>query len=140
MFQETQAQNFRGAEAVTTPKRTPEEIAKAVCGTINGPAGCPGGYGDGPCPDCSEILAALREAADAGREEGRAGAIRGYHVTLDSLGAPADEWPCNRAKKLADAARQEERGALRLQMQQWKIVTRTEVLRWLDARAEEMRR
>jgi len=44
------------------------------------------------------IRESVRKARQAGREDGKADAIRAYHVTLDALGAPSDEWPCNRAK------------------------------------------
>jgi hypothetical protein len=43
------------------------------------------------------LVDAHTEAAVQGKE---AAMLRAYHVTLDSLGAPADEWPCNRVAAL----------------------------------------
>lgn len=53
------------------------------------------------------IIGDLRKPVVETVKEREAAILRAYHVTLDSLGAPADEWPCNRAKKLADEARRE---------------------------------
>jgi hypothetical protein len=39
------------------------------------------------------------------RERLRDGPMRAYHVTLDALGAPEDEWPCNRVKMLVEQLR-----------------------------------
>ena len=52
-------------------------------------------------------LAAIDDAYQHGRNNGRAGAMRAMHVTLDSFGAPAGEYPCLRidAAMLAVARR-----------------------------------
>ena len=55
------------------------------------------------------ILAAFTAPVASARADERAGLLRAFHVTLDSLGAPSDEWPCNRVKLLFVEARRAQR-------------------------------
>lgn len=50
------------------------------------------------------ILRAFQQQTEQARDRAL---IRAYHVTLDALGAPPDEWPCNRAKALKESATRE---------------------------------
>ena len=55
------------------------------------------------------ILAAFTALVASARADERAGLLRAFHVTLDALGAPPDDWPCNRAKYLVAEARRAQR-------------------------------
>ena len=64
----------------------------------------------GPVTKPAGLDAVLSAARERWADEGRQGAIRAYHVTLDALNAPPGEWPCNRVKEakvqwMQDAAR-----------------------------------
>ena len=59
------------------------------------------------CSEC--ILAAFTVLVAEARTDERAGLLRAFHVTLDALGAPPDDWPCNRAKYLVAEARRAQR-------------------------------
>jgi len=61
------------------------------------------------CSEC--ILAAFTVLVAEARTDERAGLLRAFHVTLDALGAPPDDWPCNRAKYLVVEARRAQREA-----------------------------
>lgn len=65
-----------------------------------------------PCPIQAEARAAIRSLAEvaklAGDQERQAKMMRAYHAPLDTIGAPSDEWPCNRASKMALALRESE--------------------------------
>ena len=53
--------------------------------------------------ECQRAL--VEEAHDLGRREREQEMMRAYHVTLDGLNAPPNEWPCIRVKALVDSLR-----------------------------------
>jgi len=82
------------------PRVTDDEARKVIGGSwvFVEPASAAKHYRDA----CMDLLAARAELAEV-----RANCLRAYHVTLDGLGAPADEWPCNRVAMLAKELRAE---------------------------------
>ena len=55
------------------------------------------------------IVTAFTALVAEARVDERANLLRAYHVTLDTLKAPADEWPCNRVNALVAEVRREQR-------------------------------
>lgn len=94
------------------------------------------------------LEAARQQGIAEGREEREKEMMRAYHVTLDGLGAPADQWPCVRVGKLFRAAEARERSAVAQARRdalgeaaswfaEWKdsALDARDVTRWLRTRA-----
>lgn len=63
--------------------------------------------------DLHQRIKDLEKTLELERNGGQ-GAIAAYHATLDALGAPPDEWPCNRVGQLVRQLRDENERLARL--------------------------